>query len=89
MRELLAVVVVHDKAGGLFLDRPRWREAVAAKPSGKITTKQKPSGVFTERDNAKFAAMSALPPKADIAAGQIDVRFVPKADIAGRHLDLR
>jgi hypothetical protein len=25
--------------------------------------------------------MSALPPKADIAAGQIDVRFVPKADI--------
>ena len=25
--------------------------------------------------------MSALPPKADIAAGQTDVRFVPKADI--------
>jgi hypothetical protein len=25
--------------------------------------------------------MSALPPKADIAAGQIDVRFVPKADM--------
>jgi hypothetical protein len=26
-------------------------------------------------------AMSALPPKAGIAAGQIDVRFVPIADI--------
>jgi hypothetical protein len=41
---------------------------VAAKPSGKITTKQKPSGVFTGRDNAKFTPMSALPPKADITA---------------------
>jgi hypothetical protein len=27
--------------------------------------------------------MSALPPKADIAGRQLDVRFVPKADIAG------
>jgi hypothetical protein len=26
--------------------------------------------------------MSALPPKADIAARQADVRFVPKADIS-------
>ena len=26
--------------------------------------------------------MSALPPKAEIASGQSDVRFVPKADIA-------
>jgi hypothetical protein len=25
--------------------------------------------------------MSALPPKADIAGRQLDVRFVPKADI--------
>ena len=28
--------------------------------------------------------MSALPPKADIAAAQTNVRFVPKADIASR-----
>jgi hypothetical protein len=28
-------------------------------------------------------AMSALPPKADITAAQINVRFVPKADICG------
>ena len=27
--------------------------------------------------------MSALPPKADIGAAQINVRFVPIADIAG------
>ena len=26
-------------------------------------------------------AMSALPPKADIRRGQLDVRFVPKADM--------
>jgi hypothetical protein len=26
-------------------------------------------------------AMSAIPPKADIAGRQLDVRFVPKADI--------
>jgi hypothetical protein len=53
---------------------------VAAKPSGKITTKEKPSGVFTGRDNAKFTAMSALPPKADIGTESRNVRFVPKAD---------
>jgi hypothetical protein len=28
-----------------------------------------------------FIARSALPPKADIAGQQLDVRFVPKADI--------
>jgi hypothetical protein len=28
-----------------------------------------------------FRIMSALPPKADIARRQLDVRFVPKADI--------
>jgi hypothetical protein len=28
--------------------------------------------------------MSALPPKADIGARQLNVRFVPKADIADR-----
>jgi hypothetical protein len=28
--------------------------------------------------------MSALPPKADIAGRQLDVRFVPKADITRR-----
>jgi hypothetical protein len=65
-----------------FLDGPRRREAAAAKPLGKITTKQKPSGVFTGRDNAKFTAMSALPPKADVAEHDWDVRLVPKADIS-------
>jgi hypothetical protein len=28
-----------------------------------------------------ISAMSALPPKADIAGQQLDVRFVPKGDI--------
>jgi hypothetical protein len=32
--------------------------------------------------NAKFTAMSALPPKTDIAESDRDVRYVPKADIA-------
>jgi nitrogen fixation protein len=32
--------------------------------------------------------MSALPPKADIAERQLDVRFVPKADIDGRLINL-
>jgi hypothetical protein len=31
-------------------------------------------------DTHKFA-MSAIPPKADIAGRQLDVRFVPKADL--------
>jgi len=30
---------------------------------------------------APVQVMSAIPPKADIAVGQIDVRFLPKADI--------
>jgi hypothetical protein len=50
---------------------------------GEITTKQKPSGVFAGRDNAKFTAMFALPPKADIAERGQDVRLVPKADMDG------
>ena len=29
-------------------------------------------------------ALSAFPPKADIAGQQLDVRFVPKADICSR-----
>jgi hypothetical protein len=33
--------------------------------------------------------MSALPPKADIAGRQLNVRFVPKADIAGLLVFLR
>jgi hypothetical protein len=33
--------------------------------------------------------MSALPPKADIAERNWDVRFVPKADIAERDQDVR
>jgi hypothetical protein len=46
-----------------ILRRTRAAGSGAAKPSDKITTKQKPSGVFTGRDNAKFTAMSALPPE--------------------------
>jgi hypothetical protein len=29
-------------------------------------------------------AMSAIPPKADVAGRQLDVRFVPEADIEAR-----
>jgi hypothetical protein len=32
--------------------------------------------------------MSALPPKADFAVRQLDVRFVPKADITAPQSDL-
>jgi hypothetical protein len=35
----------------------------------------------SKADVCRSNQMSALPPKADIAPGQIDVRFVPKADI--------
>jgi hypothetical protein len=38
-------------------------------------------GVKSGHDAA--SSMSALPPKADIAERQLDVRFVPKADIRG------
>jgi hypothetical protein len=34
-----------------------------------------------QKQFANVWLMSALPPKADIAALQLDVRFVPKADI--------
>jgi hypothetical protein len=34
-------------------------------------------------------AISALPPKADIAGRQLDVRFVPKADILRRGKERR
>jgi hypothetical protein len=62
---------------------------VAAKPSGKITTKQKPSGVFTGRDNAKFTAMSALGQKqTSHQAGGMSA-LPPIADIAGLQLDVR
>jgi hypothetical protein len=54
---------------------------VAAKPSGKITNEVKSHrAFFAGRDNAKFTAMSALPPKADIGGDGCDVRFVPLAD---------
>jgi hypothetical protein len=39
------------------------------------------SFVFPSRPVHWIDAMSALPPKADIAGRQFDVRFVPKADI--------
>jgi hypothetical protein len=47
-----------DQGGG-----KRWRRSCRARSQ----TKQKPWGVFTGRDNARFTAMSALLPKADIA----------------------
>jgi hypothetical protein len=35
-----------------------------------------------QKQTSRFEiAMSALPPKADIAGRQLNVRFVPKADI--------
>jgi len=40
------------------------------------------SALGHKRTLGRLYTMSALPPKADIASGQSDVRFVPKADIA-------
>jgi len=51
------------------------------------------SDLGQKRTSAHVRSMSALPPKADIAAGQTNVRFVPKADIVSRfssnHFDRR
>ena len=40
-----------------------------------------PTWAATMSDFSEIGAMSALPPKADIAEGDRHVRFVPKADI--------
>jgi hypothetical protein len=34
--ELLSVVIAHDKARGLFFDRPRWREAAGGQFSVSV-----------------------------------------------------
>jgi hypothetical protein len=39
------------------------------------------SALGQKRTLGDVRLMSALPPKADIAGSQLDVRFVPKADI--------
>jgi hypothetical protein len=39
------------------------------------------SALSQKQTSAHVSGMSALPAKADIAAAQINVRFVPKADI--------
>jgi hypothetical protein len=41
------------------------------------------SALGQKQTSAKVWMMSDLPPKADIAGRQLDVRFVPKADIRG------
>jgi hypothetical protein len=40
------------------------------------------SALGQKRTLKRLVPMSALPPKADIAGRQLDVRFVPQADIA-------
>jgi hypothetical protein len=47
------------------------------------------SALGHKRTFSKVSAMSALPPKADIAGRQLNVRFVPKADIALRLAPVR
>jgi hypothetical protein len=39
------------------------------------------SGLGQKQTSHHGRVMSALPPKADIAGRQLDVRFVPKADV--------
>jgi hypothetical protein len=46
------------------------------------TFSEYPAGAFSLHE--LVCAMSALHPKADIAAGQIDVRFVPKDGVIGQ-----
>jgi hypothetical protein len=45
------------------------------------------SDMINDRTFSEVCATSALPPKADIAGRQLDVRFVPKADIEERYRD--
>ena len=47
--------------------------------------KDRMSALGQKRTSTSAWAMSALPPKADIAESDWDVRFVPKADIAPPH----
>jgi hypothetical protein len=43
------------------------------------------SALGQKQTSGSETAMSALPPKADIAGRRLDVRFVPKADIGFGH----
>jgi hypothetical protein len=44
------------------------------------------SQLVHKRTLRRVQTMSALPPKADIAGRQLNVRFVPKGDIAGHSI---
>jgi hypothetical protein len=48
-----------------------------------ITVKRRPTSALGQKQTSDcLPLMSALPPKADIARRQLDVRFVPQADTA-------
>jgi hypothetical protein len=64
-----------------ILRRTRAAGSSGGEAVGQDHNEAKAIGRFTGRHNAKFTAMSALPPKADIGERNWDVRFVPIADI--------
>jgi hypothetical protein len=55
----------------------------------RTKTRKPMSALGQKRTLQAIRAMSALPPKADIAGQQLNVRFVPKADIEKRALEHR
>jgi hypothetical protein len=64
------------------------KPAVSMGVGGFFSIKMEKNYAFGEKQKiALQQVMSALPPKADIGAAQINVRFVPIADIEGSKLD--
>jgi hypothetical protein len=73
--------------GTTAYDLPVETELKTRSPGKSVDTIIRNSCPYGVRQTFRsIAVMSALPPKADIAGRQLDVRFVPKADIRSRDL---
>ena len=64
-----------------------WNTIVAGQ-TGILEVAGEMSALGQKRTFGPFIAMSALPPKADIAGRDEDVRFVPIGDIIGRRHEM-
>src|SRR5215469_1816264 len=73
-----------DELAPPHLFAPTRKRHIVAGQSGKVVRLPLGDVRFgSKADIGAVRAMSALPPKADIAERRRDVRFVPKADIRG------
>jgi hypothetical protein len=66
---------------GYVISRPESSKFAKCRPSAKSLAVARRPLLGVKQTSRPEISMSALPPKADIASGQSDVRFVPKADI--------